>query len=102
MLIFFMSRHYYFVEKLKIMEKNLHKLNCSYGKVSHTLKITFLLIYSVIKTSLGLFLPIKADLSNKYNYLYLQIGTRFQNLFIKSFCINSHSGGHGIRYPIPH
>ena len=36
-LIFFTSRHYYFVEKLKIVEKQLCKLNCSYGKVSHTL-----------------------------------------------------------------
>ena len=38
MLIFFTSRHYYFVEKLKIVEKQLCKLNCSYGKVSHVLK----------------------------------------------------------------
>ena len=37
-LIFFTSRHYYFVEKLKIVEKQLCKLNCSYGKVSHALK----------------------------------------------------------------
>ena len=29
--------HYYFVKKLKIVEKQLCKLNCSYGKVSHTL-----------------------------------------------------------------
>ena len=36
-LIFFTSRHYYFFEKLKIVEKQLCKLNCSYGKVSHTL-----------------------------------------------------------------
>ena len=34
-LIFFTSQYYYFFEKLKILEKNL---NCSYGKVSHTLK----------------------------------------------------------------
>ena len=27
-----------FFEKLKIVEKQLFKLNCSYGKVSHTLK----------------------------------------------------------------
>ena len=33
-----MSQHYYFFEKLKIVEKQLCKLNCSYGKVSHTLK----------------------------------------------------------------
>ena len=33
-----MSRHYYFFEKLKIVEKQPCKLNCSYGKVSHTLK----------------------------------------------------------------
>ena len=38
-LIFFTSRHYYFFEKLKIVEKQLCKLNCSYDKVSHTLKI---------------------------------------------------------------
>ena len=38
MLIFFTSRHYYFFEKSKIVEKQLRKLNCSYGKVSHTLK----------------------------------------------------------------
>ena len=38
MLILFTSRHYYFSEKLKIVEKNLRKLNCSYGIVSHTLK----------------------------------------------------------------
>ena len=37
-LIFFTSRHYYFFEKLKIVQKQLGKLNCSYGKVSHTLK----------------------------------------------------------------
>ena len=35
-LIFFTSRHYCFFEKLKIVEKQLCKLNCSYGKVSHT------------------------------------------------------------------
>ena len=34
-LIFFTSRDYYFFEKLKIVEKNLRKLNCSYGKVYH-------------------------------------------------------------------
>ena len=39
MLIFFTSRHYYFFEKLKIVEKQLCKLNCSYGKVSTTLSI---------------------------------------------------------------
>ena len=37
-LIFFTPRHYYFVEKLKIVEKQLCKLYYSYGKVSHTLK----------------------------------------------------------------
>ena len=31
------SGHYYFFEKLKIVEKQLCKLNCSYGKVSHAL-----------------------------------------------------------------
>ena len=30
-----LSGHYYFVEKLKIVEKQLSKLNCSYGKVYH-------------------------------------------------------------------
>ena len=33
-----MSGHYYFVEKLKIVEKNLCKINCFYGEVSHILK----------------------------------------------------------------
>ena len=32
------SGHYYFVEKFKIVEKQLRKLNCSYDKVSHALK----------------------------------------------------------------
>ena len=36
--IFFTSQHYYLFEKLKIVVKQLCKLNCSYGKVSHTLK----------------------------------------------------------------
>ena len=35
------SGHYYFVEKLKIVEKQLCKLNCSHGKVSHALKIKY-------------------------------------------------------------
>ena len=34
------SGHYYFIEKLKIVEKQLCKLNSFYGKVSHTLKDT--------------------------------------------------------------
>ena len=38
-LIFFTSRHNYFFEKLKIMEKQLCKLNCFNSKISHTLKI---------------------------------------------------------------
>ena len=38
MLISFTPRLYYFFEKLKIVEKQQCKLNCSYGKVSHTLK----------------------------------------------------------------
>ena len=37
-LIFFKSRHYYFFEKLKIVKKQLCKLNFSDGKVPHTLK----------------------------------------------------------------
>ena len=32
------SRHYYFVENFKIVEKQLCKLTCSYGKVSHALE----------------------------------------------------------------
>ena len=44
MLLFFTSRHYYFFEKLKIVQKNLSKLNCSYGKVLHTLKIRNILL----------------------------------------------------------
>ena len=38
MLILFTSRHNYFFQKLKIVERNLRKINYSYGKVSHTLK----------------------------------------------------------------
>ena len=38
-IISFTSGHYYFFEKLNIVEKNLYKLNCSDGKVSHTLKV---------------------------------------------------------------
>ena len=57
MLIFFTSRHYYFFEKFKIVEKQLFKLNCSYSKVSHTLKLQppliidsfpFFLFYNII------------------------------------------------------
>ena len=33
------SRHSYFFEKLKIVQKQLCKLNCSYGKVSYILKL---------------------------------------------------------------
>ena len=36
-----MPGHYYFFEKLKILGKNPHKLNCSYGKVPHALKNGF-------------------------------------------------------------
>ena len=39
MIISFTSGHYYFVEKLKIVEKNLCKLNYSDGKVSHDFKV---------------------------------------------------------------
>ena len=52
MLIFFTSRHYYFFEKLKIVEKQLCKLNGSYGKVSHTLK-EIKLIWNLILTGNG-------------------------------------------------
>ena len=34
-----MSKQYYFVERLKIVENQLCKLNPSYGKVSHALKL---------------------------------------------------------------
>ena len=44
-IISFTSGHYYFFEKLKIVEKNLCKLNCSDGKVSHTLKFVKLFIF---------------------------------------------------------
>ena len=45
MLTVFTSRYYSFFEKLKIVEKNMCKLNCSYGKVSYTLnKFEMLLI----------------------------------------------------------
>ena len=37
-----MSGHYYFVEKLKIVENQLYKLNCFYGKVLHALNISLL------------------------------------------------------------
>ena len=45
-LIFFMAWHYYFFffENVKIVEKNLHKLNCSYDKVSYTLKLIKLML----------------------------------------------------------
>ena len=36
--IFFTFEHYYFFEKLKIMNKNSRKLNCFYVKVSYALK----------------------------------------------------------------
>ena len=42
-LIFFTSRHYYLKKKIKIVEKQLCKQNCSYGKVSHALKISKLM-----------------------------------------------------------
>ena len=46
-LIFFTSQYYYFFEKSKIAEKKLCKLNCFYGKVSHTLnfKLQFKLYF---------------------------------------------------------
>ena len=37
-----MSGHYYFVEKLKTVEKQLCKLNSFYGKVSLALKLQIL------------------------------------------------------------
>ena len=55
-LILFTSRHYYFFEKLKIVEKQLYKLNCSYGKVSHKVNIPYhyLVIFDFTKF-VGLF-----------------------------------------------
>ena len=38
MIISFTSGYYYFFEKLKIMEKNQCKLNCSDRKVPHAIK----------------------------------------------------------------
>ena len=38
MFLIFRSVDKNFVEKLKIVVKNLEKLDCSYGKVSHDLK----------------------------------------------------------------
>ena len=51
-LIFFTSRHYYFFERLKIVEKKLGKLNYSYGEVSHTLKKYVKLLWIVPKMKL--------------------------------------------------
>ena len=48
MLIFFKSQHYSFFEKLKIVEKQLCKVNCSNGKVSHTLKTLKLHVFEVL------------------------------------------------------
>ena len=43
MFLIFKSVHKNFVENLKIVVKNSEKLKCSYGKVSHDLKGSFLL-----------------------------------------------------------
>ena len=51
--------HYYFVEKLKIVEKQLCKLHCSYGKVSHALNfkiqilVNFKILVQVLKLWIG-------------------------------------------------
>ena len=58
MLIFFTFLHYYFFEKLKIVEKKLCKLNCSYGKVSHTLKGSLLFRALKINPFLLIFLRV--------------------------------------------
>ena len=52
LLIFFKSRHYYFFEKLKIVQKQLGKLNCSYGKVSHPLKLSSSSNYLVLTATI--------------------------------------------------
>ena len=43
MFLIFRSRHKNFDEKIKIVVKNSEKLNCSYGKVSHELKMHYLI-----------------------------------------------------------
>ena len=49
MFILFTFQHYYFFEKLKIVEKQLCKVNYSYGKVSQTLNLTiFNMMQSVV------------------------------------------------------
>ena len=82
-LICFTPRHYYFFEKFKIVENQLCKLNCSYGKVSHALKAlstfrnTFLSRYWRFDYSIAFFMfirktiiPIKKCLiKNLYNFL---------------------------------
>ena len=75
-----MSGYYYFLEKLKIVEKQLCKLNCSYGKVSHALKkiykfsvdhvlikrtVFVLIIKNVIKMKKLNFLVKLCDIRNK-------------------------------------
>ena len=57
-LIFFTARHYYFVEKLKIVEKQRCKLNCSYCKVSHALKEYYLCSNIIYKNNSVLYVYI--------------------------------------------
>ena len=66
-LIFFTFRHYYFFENLKIGEKQLCKLNCSYGKVSHTLN--YIKIDRTIRTvlRLGFYLPKTGEVRTIFN-----------------------------------
>ena len=68
--IFFTSGHYYFFEKLKIVEKQLCRLNCSYGKVSHILKPPILNLYCEIKGSSLMNYLIKPEKYMYYNFLF--------------------------------
>ena len=66
-----MFQYCYFFEELKIVERNLHKLNCSYGSVSLTLNINF-------------FMYIK-DLYKykcKYTHIYISIFYYSLSLFL--------------------
>ena len=82
-LIFFTSRHYYFFLKLKIVEKQLCKLNCSYGKVSHTLKIPSKLLveYDMVRES-----PNKSRSFEIFFFIFL-LFQMFEKLFFFFFFI---------------
>ena len=73
-LIFFTSRYYYFFEKLKIVEKQQCKLNCSYGKVSRIqFCIKNYIRMSLLENSLFIFftwLWIKKKLKTKVEFAH--------------------------------